>query len=216
MEQSTETLKEKVEHTLEIEAPEYEIQHKKIGPGQYITEKEYGERQRLREKFDEEIRSFKGKDVQLISFPLGKERYAVDIEAIKEVVPTPQISRIPHSPAFIKGVSNIRGAVMVILDLAAKFELIGNSDSETQLPFTMVINGISFNAGILVKEVPITLKVKGDDIVSSSGLLNNTALDETYIKGLVNTDDGMVIYIDVKELLEEEDVKVLSQSLDRK
>ena len=69
---------------------------------------------------------------------------------------------------------------------------------------------------MLVKEVPVTLKVNGDDIVSSSGLLNNTALDETYIKGLVNTDDGMVIYIDVKELLEEEDVKVLSQSLDQK
>ncbi len=220
-ERSIETTKEKVEQTLEveaavIEAPIVDIPQKKIGSGQYISEKEFSERQRLKAKFDAEIKGYKGRDIQLITFPLGKERYAVDIDAIREVVPTPNISKIPHSAAFIKGVANIRGTVMVILDLAEKFELREESVDVGNLPFSMVIKGLSFNAGILVREVPVTLKVSGDDIVSSAGLLNNTALDETYIKGLINTEEGMVIYIDVRELLEDDDVKVLSQSLERK
>ncbi len=213
-EQVAESIEEKVTQSIEISDEALKLT-RKIAPGKYISQDEYQERQRLRSKFDQEIAGYKGKQLQLITFTLGKEKYAVDIEAIKEVVPTPVISKIPHSPEFIKGVSNIRGIVMVILDLTAKFELQEDTVSKEVPPFVMVIKGTSFRAGVLINEVPTTLKVNGDEIVSSSGLLGQTALDETYIKGLIKSEKEMVIYMDISELIEDDDLKKMSQAINQ-
>ncbi|MFY0625838.1 MAG: purine-binding chemotaxis protein CheW [Reichenbachiella sp.] len=209
-----EKVQEEITQSIEISDEALSLT-KKVGPGKFISQGEYEERQRLKGKFDQEIASYKGKQMQLITFPLGKEKYAVDIEAIKEVVPTPTISKIPHAPAYIKGVANIRGVVMVILDLTAKFELGEKKEEETIPQFTMVINGANFNAGMLVTEVPTTLKVNGDDIVSSAGLLSHTALDETFIKGLVKTEEEMVIYLDISELINDDEMKVMTQAINK-
>lgn len=188
-----------------------DLLQKKMGAVKYLTEREFKERERLKVKFDEDISNYAGKDIQLITFRLGVERYAIEIDRIKEVVPTPYVSKIPHAPSFIKGVSNIRGAVMVILDLADKFEL--ETEIRDDKNFVLVTHIDEFKAGILVDEVPVTLKVSGDSIVSSSSILKNTSLDETYIKGLIKTDDGMIIFIDIAELIKEEEVSVVSGSI---
>lgn len=184
---------------------------KKIGTVKYLTEEEFKERERLKAKFDEDISNYAGKDIQLITFRLGVERYAIEIDRIKEVVPTPYISKIPHAPSFIRGVSNIRGSVMVILDLADKFELDTKNNEDKK--FVLVTHSDEFKAGVLVDEVPVTLKVSGDSIVSSSGILKNTSLDETYIKGLIKTEEGMIIFIDIAELIKEDEVSVVSGSI---
>ncbi|WP_109829500.1 chemotaxis protein CheW [Reichenbachiella versicolor] len=219
-----EQIEEKVVQSLEVSDAEKQVIdegaqiRKQISSGEYITEKEYQERQRLQAKFDDEILSYKGKELQLVTFTIGDERYAIDIDAIKEVVPIPQIAKIPHAPLFIKGVANIRGVIMVIIDLDYKFKYKTEKEDSAVLAnkegvYTVVIKGSIFNAAIIVNEVPTTLKVSGDNMVSSAGLLGHTALDETYIKGLIKTDIGMVIYLDIKELIEDNDVKVMSQTI---
>ena len=60
---------------------------------------------------------------QIVVFRLGQEEYGLPIEQIKEVVITPNITRMPQTPAFVKGVANIRGNVIAILDLEEKFGL---------------------------------------------------------------------------------------------
>ncbi|MCV9385634.1 chemotaxis protein CheW [Reichenbachiella ulvae] len=187
-----------------------ELIRKKIGTVKYLTEEEYQEKQRLKAKFDQEIKGYAGKEIQLIVFQMGDEKYAIEIDRIKEVVPTPRISKIPHAPSFIKGVSNVRGTVMVILDLGQKF---GLDTSENLKEFVLVIQSKEFKAGILVDEVPLTVKVNGDNIVSSSGLLRNTSLDETYIKGIIKGEEDMIIFIDIVELVQEDEVSIISQSL---
>lgn len=187
-----------------------ELIRKKIGTVKYLTEEEYQEKQRLKAKFDEEIRSYAGKEIQLIVFQMGDEKYAIEIDRIKEVVPTPRISKIPHAPSFIKGVSNVRGTVMVILDLGQKF---GIDTTDHLKEFVLVIQSKEFKAGILVDEVPLTVKVNGDNVVSSSGLLRNTSLDETYIKGIIKGEEDMIIFIDIVELVQEDEVSIISQSL---
>lgn len=213
-EKAVEKVEEKITQSIEISDEALNL-GRKVGAGKYISEGEYQQRQRLKEKFDQEIAGYRGKQLQLITFPMGSEKYAVDIDAIKEVVPTPVISKIPHAPAYIKGVSNIRGIVMVILDLTAKFELNNNEEQKELSPFTMVINGTSYKAGMLVTQVPTTLKVNGDDIVSSAGLLSHTALDETFIKGLIKTEEEMVIYLDVRELIEDDELKIMTQAINK-
>ncbi|PIB34536.1 hypothetical protein BFP72_03475 [Reichenbachiella sp. 5M10] len=187
-----------------------ELVRQKIGTVKYLTEEEYQEKKRLKDKFDEEIKGYSGKDVQLIVFKMGGERYAIEIDRIKEVVHTPRISKIPHAPDFIKGVGNVRGSVMVVLDLGLKF---GIDESTETKQFILVIHNDEFKAGILVDEVPLAMKVPGDNIVSSSGLLRNTSLDETYIKGIIKTEQDMIIFIDIAELVQEDEVSIISQSL---
>lgn len=215
---NVETIAEQVEEqtieSLEVSQIEPAVQAHKVSGGRYITEREFQERQRLKSKFDEEIKGYQDRDLQLVTFPIANERYAVDIDAIKEVVPTPHVSKIPHAPDYIKGVSNIRGTVMVILNLASKFDLATKEQTEKLSDYTMVIKGANFMAGVLLDQVPTTLKVSGKNIVSSAGLLSNTALDETFIKGLIKTDGDMVIYLDISELVEDDDVRVMTQALD--
>ncbi|UXP31095.1 chemotaxis protein CheW [Reichenbachiella agarivorans] len=198
------------QHVTAPKAQAQELLRKKIGTVKYLTEEEYQEKKRLKEKFDQEIKAYAGKDVQLIVFKMGQERYAIEIDRVREVVHTPRISKIPHAPNFIKGVSNVRGSVMVVLDLGLKF---GIDNQEESKEFILVIHHDEFKAGILVNEVPLTVKVAGDNIVSSAGILRNTSLDETYIKGIIKTDEDMIIFIDIAELIQEDEVSIISQSI---
>lgn len=178
-----------------------------------LTAEQVSQRKELKDKYDNEINAMRGSVQQMISFQLGEEKYAIEIGNIKEVVATPKVAKIPHAPAFVKGVANIRGSMMVILDLSEKFGLTGDEEFDLKkLPFAMVIESEYLKVGILLKEVPVTMKVLGDIIESSAGLLTNTALEETYIKGLIKLDGDVIIYIDIIDLIESEEVKMAAQA----
>lgn len=181
----------------------------------YRTAAEVEERRRLKEYQDLQILKLRGTEVQLIVFSLGGERYALEIDNVKEIVPSPRVSQLPHAPEFVKGVANIRGFVMVILDLEQKFRLFGKGgDVSGNKAYTMVIKNDRFRVGLLVNEVPNTLKLDGDQILSSAGIMNNTVLDETYIKGLINQGEEMIILLDMVELMEAEDVGIIAQEVE--
>ena len=93
-----------------------------------------------------------GKRVQLIIFRLGGEEYGVTIDQIKEVVLTPNIAQVPRMPSYIKGVANIRGNIIAILDLEERFNLSrpGEEKSSSIGNYTLVIESTKFKVGILV------------------------------------------------------------------
>ncbi|UXX79504.1 chemotaxis protein CheW [Reichenbachiella carrageenanivorans] len=188
-------------------------QAKRVLPANFLTKEEMEQRNRLKAKYDQEIKQLKGKSIQLIVFRLGGERYALEIDKVKEIVPAPTVSQLPRAPKYMKGVANIRGSVMVIMDLEEKFELFKSEEDIKEKLFTLVIKNERFKAGILVNEVPTTLKVQGDIIESSSGIMNNTVLDETFIKGLIKNEDGMIILLDIIELIESDEVRVIAESV---
>lgn len=145
-----------------------------------------------------------GERMQLIIFKLGKEEYAMNIDQIKEVVITPRIAKVPQTAIYIKGVANIRGNIIAIMDLEERFNLIEKTDqtaSEVIANYTLVVESEEFKVGILVKEVPNTLSVNTTDIDSSSEIIRYTALDERCIKGIVKSGERMIIMIDMFELL---------------
>lgn len=186
---------------------------KRVLPANFLTKEEMEERKRLKAKYDQDILNLRGQSVQLIVFKLGGERYALEIDKVKEIVPAPTISKLPRAPKFMKGVANIRGSVMVIMDLEDKFELF-KSEEISEKTFTLVIKNERFRVGILVSEVPTTLKVQGDIIESSSGIMSNTVLDETFIKGLIKQEEGMIILLDIIELIESDEVRVIAESVE--
>jgi len=142
--------------------------------------------------------------VQLIIFKLDKEEYAMNIDQIKEVVITPRIAKVPQTATYIKGVANIRGNIIAIMDLEERFNLIEKTDpanNEVIANYTLVVESDEFKVGILVKEVPNTLSVSTADIDSSSEIIRYSALDERCIKGVVKSGERMIIMIDMFELL---------------
>ena len=148
-----------------------------------------------------------GELVQLIIFKLGDEEYALHIDQIKEVVLTPGIAKIPQTPDYIKGVANIRGNIISIVDLNIKFGLTNINDQTTR--YTLVVESDSFKIGILVNEVPNTLVVAETDIDKSSTVLQYSNLDEECIKGVVKSGERMIIMVDMFKMMETEGLKNL-------
>ena len=153
-----------------------------------------------------------GQRVQLIVFRLGSEEYALNIDQIKEVVLTPRIARVPQTPDYIRGIANIRGNIIAIIDLEQKFGLKAEAaaplDSEDN--YTLVIESEAWKVGILVNEVPNTLTVSTNQIDLDSGVLQFSALDAQAVRGIVKLDDRMIILVDMHELIQSENMGQLS------
>ncbi len=151
-----------------------------------------------------------GQRVQLIIFKLGNEEYALNIDQIKEVVLTPGIAKIPQTPHYIKGVANIRGNIIAIVDLEQKFGL-KQVEEEVHSQYTLVVESESFKIGVLVKEVPDTLTVVENDIDKTSTVLQYSNLDEKCIKGIVKSGDRMIIMVDMIKMMEAEELQKMAK-----
>jgi purine-binding chemotaxis protein CheW len=144
--------------------------------------------------------------VQLIIFKLGTEEYGLSIDQIKEVVLTPRIAKMPQTPDYIKGVANIRGNIIAIMDLEQKFGLnSSNTNDYNHSNYTLVVESDQFKVGILVKEVPNTLSISVNDIDTASSFVQYTTLDTDSVIGVVKSGDRMIIMIDMIKLISDEE-----------
>lgn len=148
---------------------------------------------------------------QIIVFKLGQEEYGLNIDQIKEVVLTPTITRVPQSQSFIKGVANIRGNVIAMLDLAEKFGLHQPGDQEQNTNhFTLVIESDDYKMGILVRDVPNTLTISTDKIEDS--FFAGAQADQSYITGIVKLDKRLIIMIDIFKVVNEREAQLFRNS----
>jgi purine-binding chemotaxis protein CheW len=138
--------------------------------------------------------------VQIVVFRLGDEEYGLNIDQIKEVVITPSITRVPQKPSFIKGVSNIRGNIIAMLDLEEKFGLRKTIDEHAGSNFTLVIDSAEYKTGVLVKEVPNTLSI-AESAIEDFTLAGDGTATQSYIKGIVKLDKRLIIMIDIFKVL---------------
>ena len=153
---------------------------------------------------------------QLIVFKLGAEEYAIRIDQIKEVVLTPRITKMPQTPPYVKGVANIRGSILAIVDLEEKFGMPGSElpTEESTSNYTLVAESDDFNVGILVKEVPNTLTVMASDIDETVNVVQDTAQPGNYVLGIVKVDERLIILIDLVQIMQTNDLNgVLKDSL---
>ncbi len=144
--------------------------------------------------------------VQFLSFILGKEQYAVDILRVQEIRSWEPISRIPNVPSYEKGVVNLRGAIVPVIDLRDKFNL-GHAE---YTPMTVVvilqteINGKNRIMGVVVDAVSNVIDIDKTTIQSPPEF--GTKVSTEYINGLAAVDEQMVMLLDVDKLLKLDDV----------
>jgi purine-binding chemotaxis protein CheW len=142
---------------------------------------------------------------QLIVFRLGDEEYGLQIGQIKEVVPTPHITRLPQTPPYVKGVANIRGNIIAVVDLEEKFGLKNQSD-EAANNYTLVVESDEVKMGVLVRELPNTLNVKQSQIEDSANIIQDGGAEQSYIKGIVKLEDRLIIMLDVFKTMSESEL----------
>lgn len=150
--------------------------------------------------------------LQIVVFKLGEEEYGLHIDQIKEVVITPAITRMPQTPPYVKGVANIRGNVIAILDLEEKFHLCQPGDVQvSRNNFTLVIDSEDYKMGILVREVPNTLSISSSHI-DNSVLVGDLQSDQSYITGIVKLEKRLIIMIDVFKVITEQESQIMTKN----
>jgi len=138
---------------------------------------------------------------QFLSFTLGNEEYGVDILRVQEIRSWEPVSRIPNVPSYEKGVVNLRGSIVPIIDLRERFNL----DNIVYTPLTVVVVlQARFEArtrvmGIVVDSVSDVLNIDKKIIQTSPSF--GTKVSTEFINGLVSVNERMLVLLDVDKLL---------------
>lgn len=142
---------------------------------------------------------------QLIVFRLGGEEYGLAIDQVKEIVAMPNVARVPLTPSYVKGVANVRGNILSIIDLAEKFGLVQQQEAdpavEAKPGYLLVMESALLKMGIQVREVPSTLSVSADQIDQSLAIVQDNQTEGSYIKGIVRASNRLIILIDIYKLI---------------
>lgn len=151
--------------------------------------------------------------MHLIVFKLGAESYAIKIEQVKEVTITPVITRMPRTPHFVKGVANIRGDIIAIMDLEERFHIRPEPLAEGLNPnitYTLVLEAKDYSIGVVVKEVPQSLNLPISKIDRAPSFLQDANISENFIEGLAKISERLIIVLDMNKILTQEEIKEIS------
>jgi purine-binding chemotaxis protein CheW len=142
---------------------------------------------------------------ELLVFTLGAEQYGIDILKVQEIRGYESVTRIAGAPDFIKGVINLRGSIVPIVDMRLKFAL----GEASYTPFTVVIilNVMQRTVGIVVDGVSDVFQLTPDAIRSAPEF--GAAVDTAYIEGLSEVGDSMVIIMDIERLMSSAEMSLI-------
>lgn len=139
--------------------------------------------------------------LQFLSFTLGNEEYGVNILRVQEIRSWEPVSRIPNVPSYEKGVVNLRGAIVPIIDLRERFNL--NYAEYTSLTVVVVLqaefNGKSRTMGVVVDAVSDVVEVDKNSIQRAPDF--GTKVNTLFINGLASVNERMLMLLDVEKLL---------------
>lgn len=134
---------------------------------------------------------------ELISFRIGAQEFCVDIMAIREIRGWTAATALPQSPSFVKGVINLRGAVLPIVDLASRLGFESTQASDRNVIIVADIGGQV--VGLLVDAVSDILTVTDDVIQPTPDVASETA--KTFVRGLIAIDGRMISLIGLERVL---------------
>lgn len=134
---------------------------------------------------------------EFLTFTLGHEEYGIDILKVQEIRGYDAVTAIANTPAFIKGVVNLRGTIVPIMDMRIKFNL-GNIEYN-EITVVIILNLAGRVIGIVVDGVSDVITLAFDQIKPAPKL--STSIDIRYITGLATVDSRMLILVDIEKLM---------------
>jgi purine-binding chemotaxis protein CheW len=136
--------------------------------------------------------------LQLVTFGLGGEEYAVDILKVQEINRPRQITKVPNAPCYVEGVINLRGKVIPVIDLRKKFGL--PEQDNKALSRIMIMDAQGHTVGIVVDHVSEVLRIPSD-IVEPAPAMAAASVEEDFIRGIAKMSDRLVILVDMDSII---------------
>ena len=152
----------------------------------------------MADNFDKtrEIKDAEDNTLQFLTFTINDEEYGVDIMAVREIKGWTETTRLPNSPAYMRGVINLRGLIIPIFDLRARF---GREQTIASVKNVVIILAVGErNIGILVDSVSDILTVNNSEVKPAPETEHKE--EASYINGLISLDDRMVVLLIVQKL----------------
>lgn len=147
---------------------------------------------------------------EFLTFTLGAEEYGVDILKVQEIRGYDTVTRIPDTPDYIKGVINLRGTIVPVVDLRLKFRL-GKAEYD-QFTVMIILNVARRVVGMVVDGVSDVMQLTAEQIRPAPEL--GGSLDTRFISGLGTLDNRMLILVDIEKLLRSQDLALLPATTD--
>ena len=147
---------------------------------------------------------------QIVVFELGREQFGIDIDMVDGIVKMQAITKLPYSPAYMEGVTNLRGSVLPVMDLRKRLDLpVEEESNETRI---ITINTNSLKMGMIVSSVTEVLTVDEKVIETSEAIRTNVKAD--FIIGIAKVDTRLIILLDLSKILFVKDTITVSHLLE--
>jgi len=158
---------------------------------------------------DQAVKAITIKTGKYLTFSLNEEEYGIGILKVKEIIGMMPITSVPRTPKFVKGVINLRGKVIPVIDLRLKFtmESIPYSDRTCIIVVEIESESDTVLIGIVVDAVSEVLNIKESDIEETPTF--GTSLNTDYILGMAKMEGGVKILLDIDKVLNTEEIKDL-------
>ena len=141
--------------------------------------------------------------LQLVVFQLGGEEFGVEIMQVQEIIRMPDITRIPQSPEYVEGVINLRGKIIVVINLDTKFDLHSKElDDDSRIIIVEVGDNV---VGMVVDSVSEVLRLATSSVDPAPEIIS-TKIKADYLKGVGKLDDRLLILLDLERVLSDEEM----------
>ena len=165
-----------------------------------LSEDEIKERESRRASYLYELKQIANQVTTWIVFDIRGVRFAIEIQKAQEVIRTPDITALPHTASHIKGVAQVRRRPILFIDFNIKFQL-DPDDQERSDNFSLIIKPFKDWVGVLLKDVPQTIKIKGEQLVPVPPTINLIQGKESYIKYMYKHEEKVIYMVDIEGLI---------------
>jgi purine-binding chemotaxis protein CheW len=144
---------------------------------------------------------------EILAFRLGIEEYGIDLKKVQELRGYDAVTHIAGAPDFIKGVINLRGIIVPIIDMRIKFRL--GTATYNQFTVVIILNVAGRTVGMVVDGVSDVIMLVPEQIKPAPGL--GSAVDADYLIGMGTLDDRMLLLVDIDRLMSSEEIGILQK-----
>ena len=149
---------------------------------------------------------------QFLTFKLGEEIFAVEVAKVREILDVTTITKVPQTPDFMRGVINLRGGVVPVIDLRLK---LGMTRTESTVNTCIIVEEINLGLetvilGTLADSVQEVLDLEGVQIEAAPRI--GTKLNTDFLKGMVKHNDGFIMILDIDRVFSASDIESMQDN----
>jgi purine-binding chemotaxis protein CheW len=144
-----------------------------------------------------------------LTFSLGKESYGIEIKYVTEIIGIQTITQIPELPEYIKGIINLRGKIIPVMDVALRFKKQPREYNDRTC--VIVVDFSDLSIGLIIDSVSEVVTISDQDIVDPPQL--NKGTNNRYIKNIGKVENDVKLLLDCEKLLTEDEVSDISEKL---